>query len=50
MLAGGMHLGELVEDTLSVLRLEAGVAQVDAGRSSPTRLRWSPIAASSVRW
>jgi PAS domain S-box-containing protein len=29
MLAGGLHLGELVEDTLSVLRLEAGVVQVD---------------------
>ena len=30
MLAGGLHLGDLVEDTLSVLRLEAGVMQVDA--------------------
>jgi PAS domain S-box-containing protein len=30
MLAGGLHLGELVEDTLSVLRLEAGVVQIDA--------------------
>jgi signal transduction histidine kinase len=30
MLAGGLHLGELVEDTLSVLRLEAGVVRVDA--------------------
>jgi signal transduction histidine kinase len=30
MLAGGLHLGELVDDTLSVLRLEAGAAQVDA--------------------
>ncbi len=29
MLAGGLHLGELVEDTLSVLRLEAGVVQLD---------------------
>ena len=29
MLGGGLHLGELVEDTLSVLRLEAGVVQVD---------------------
>jgi PAS domain S-box-containing protein len=29
MLAGGLHLGDLVEDTLSVLRLEAGVMQVD---------------------
>src|SRR5262249_4378059 len=29
MLAGGLHLGELVEDTLSVLRLEAGVAQIE---------------------
>ena len=30
MLAGGLHLGDLVEDTLSVLRLEAGAMQVDA--------------------
>lgn len=29
MLAGGLHLGDLVEDTLSVLRLEAGVVQAD---------------------
>jgi PAS domain S-box-containing protein len=29
MLAGGLHLGDLVEDTLSVLRLEAGALQVD---------------------
>jgi PAS domain S-box-containing protein len=28
ILAGGLHLGDLVEDTLSVLRLEAGVVQV----------------------
>ncbi|MGH7895169.1 MAG: ATP-binding protein [Candidatus Binatia bacterium] len=31
ILAGGLHLSELVEDTLSVLRLEAGVVPVDAG-------------------
>ena len=30
MLSGGLHLSELVEDTLSVLRLEAGVVQIDA--------------------
>jgi len=30
MLARGLHLSELVEDTLSVLRLEAGVMQLDA--------------------
>src|SRR5262249_10660056 len=30
MLAGGLHLSDLVEDTLSVLRLEAGAAQLDA--------------------
>jgi PAS domain S-box-containing protein len=29
MLAGGLHLGDLVEDTLSVLRLEAGAMQLD---------------------
>jgi signal transduction histidine kinase len=31
MHGGGLHLGDLVEDTLAVLRLEAGVAQIDAG-------------------
>src|SRR5262249_38320122 len=29
MLGGGLHLSELAEDTLSALRLEAGVVQVD---------------------